>query len=429
MEEAGWAVAAARERCGNAAGAVEAARRAAALAPTDETALHRLILLLERVGDRAAAVCAYEAFAWKLQGEYELEPSAETRALVERIRAEHGQSRAATPGPQNGSSPAAGDGTSPGLVTGPTRVTVPSRAPRAGAIVTGAVVTLLVLGLVGFYLRTQARDYTLSDPHPTTVGAAPGVAVLTFAVQDSALANWREGLVDLVSLDLSGVTGLRAVDSRTLLARWREQVTGAEIPELAIALQVAERAGARYAVVGSVIANGPDLLLTAGVHEVTGRRMLGTARSQGPSDSIFTLVDRLTVEILRLILRGEEPELPRVNLARRQHRLAAGPQVLPRRRGALPAIPVPERGRGLRDGRGGRFQLRLGALPPRIVEVVDRVTSHPAAHRAGRICRAAATAPGSYPPRESAPCAGHTGRARAAGTRGASTSGPCRDLA
>ena len=316
VEEAGWAVAAARERCGNAAGAVEAARRAAALAPTDETALHRLILLLERVGDRAAAVCAYEAFAWKLQGEYELEPSAETRALVERIRAEPGQSRAATPGPQNGSSPAAGDGTSPGLVTGPTRVTVPSRAPRAGAIVTGAVVTLLVLGLVGFYLRTQARDYTLSDPHPTTVGAAPGVAVLTFAVQDSALANWREGLVDLVSLDLSGVTGLRAVDSRTLLARWREQVTGAEIPELATALQVAERAGARYAVVGSVIANGPDLLLTAGVYEVTGRRMLGTARSQGPTDSIFTLVDRLTVEILRLILRGEEPELPRVNLAR-----------------------------------------------------------------------------------------------------------------
>ena len=342
-EEAGWAAAAARERDGDPAGAVEAARRAAALAPTDETALRRLILLLERVGDRAAAVCAYEAFAWKLQGEYELEPSAETQALVERIRAEPGQTRAAAPGPQNGSSPAAGDGNSkvrmreaapstgprqgaadllrdfefqsPGLVTGPTRVTVPSRAPRTGAIATG-VVTLLLLGLVGFYLRTQARDHTLGDPHPTTVGAAPGVAVLPFAVQDSALANWREGLVDLVSLDLSGITGLRAVDSRTLLARWREQVTGAEIPELATALEVAERAGARYAVVGSVIANGPELLLTVGVHEVAGRRMLGTARSQGPTDSIFTLVDRLTVEILRLILRGEAPELPHVNLAR-----------------------------------------------------------------------------------------------------------------
>jgi eukaryotic-like serine/threonine-protein kinase len=52
------------------------------------------------------------------------------------------------------------------------------------------------------------------------------------------------------------------------------------------------------------------------VHEVAGRRMLGTARSQAPADSIFTLVDRLTVEILRLILSGEARELPRIDLAR-----------------------------------------------------------------------------------------------------------------
>jgi TolB-like protein/DNA-binding SARP family transcriptional activator len=95
--EAGWALAVAREREGDAAGAAEAARRAAALSPTDETALRRLILLLERVGDRAAAVRAYEAFAWKLQGEYELEPSPETRALVARIRAEPKESQAAAP--------------------------------------------------------------------------------------------------------------------------------------------------------------------------------------------------------------------------------------------------------------------------------------------------------------------------------------------
>ena len=44
--------------------------------------------------------------------------------------------------------------------------------------------------------------------------------------------------------------------------------------------------------------------------------MLGTARSQAPADSIFTLVDRLTLEILRLILSGEARELPRIDLAR-----------------------------------------------------------------------------------------------------------------
>jgi DNA-binding SARP family transcriptional activator len=77
--EAGWALAAVREREGDAAGAVEAARRATALSPTDETALRRLILLLERVRDRAAAVRAYEAFASELKTEYELEPSGRRR--------------------------------------------------------------------------------------------------------------------------------------------------------------------------------------------------------------------------------------------------------------------------------------------------------------------------------------------------------------
>ena len=175
---------------------------------------------------------------------------------------------------------------------------------------------LLLLGLAGLYLRTQARDRTLGAPPPPTGEAAPGVAVLPFAVQDGALANWREGLVDLLSINLSGVTGLRAIDSRTLLARWRERVAGEEIPEMATALEVAHRAGARYAVVGSVMASGSDLLLAAEVYEAESRRMLGTSRSQGPADSIFTLVDRLTLDILRLILRGESRELPRIDLAR-----------------------------------------------------------------------------------------------------------------
>jgi TolB-like protein/DNA-binding SARP family transcriptional activator len=92
-QEAGWALAAEREREGDAAGAVEAARRALAFSPTDETALRRLMLLLERVGDRVAAVRAYEAFAWMLEGEYALEPSAETQAVAARIRAESGESQ------------------------------------------------------------------------------------------------------------------------------------------------------------------------------------------------------------------------------------------------------------------------------------------------------------------------------------------------
>jgi DNA-binding SARP family transcriptional activator/TolB-like protein len=341
--EAAWALAAERERAGDAPRAAEAARFAVALVPEDETAIRRLMLLLERLGDRVAAVRAYEAFAWKLEGEYELQPSADTRALVARIRATSEERQVAVPNHRSELSSASGNGNpkavqvagsstrprmraaelpresefqSPGLVTEPTPVFSPSRVPRPAAIVAGAVVLLLLLGIAGVYLRTQTRDRTLGAPRPPASEVTPGIAVLPFAVQDDSLTNWREGLVDLVSIDLSGVAGLRSVDSRTLLARWRERVKGVDIPELATALEVAERAGARYAVVGSLIANGPDLLLTAGVHEVAGRRILGTARSQAPADSIFTLVDRLTVEIVRLILSGEARELPRIDLAR-----------------------------------------------------------------------------------------------------------------
>ena len=53
-------------------------------------------------------------------------------------------------------------------------------------------------------------------------GAAPGIAVLPFTVQGAGLEVWREGMVDLLSTNLDGAGGLRAIDSRTVLARWSE---------------------------------------------------------------------------------------------------------------------------------------------------------------------------------------------------------------
>jgi serine/threonine-protein kinase len=62
-------------------------RRARNLAPLDERLLRRVIKLLDRLGDRAGAVREYETFARRLADELELEPSPETEALVESVRA------------------------------------------------------------------------------------------------------------------------------------------------------------------------------------------------------------------------------------------------------------------------------------------------------------------------------------------------------
>jgi DNA-binding SARP family transcriptional activator/TolB-like protein len=315
--EAAWAVAAARERTGDGAGAAEAARAAVALAPTDEAALRRLVLLLERTGDRAAAVRAYRAFADRLGEEYELKPSAETEALVARIRADAGKTPAAPPSAGQGRSPVAGEvGPGAGMrSTEPSRP-IPSRfrVGRSASLAAGAGVVLL-FGLAVLQQRDPSHDRTLGARPPPTVAPVPSVAVFPFTTQDEALAIWREGLVSLVSLDLSGVAGLRAVDSRALLARWRERGMK-DPPELAPALELAASVGARYAIVGRVMARGRRVLLTAGVHEVASRQGLGTVRAQGPPDSIFALVDRLTLEILRVIVSGTGGELPRVDLSR-----------------------------------------------------------------------------------------------------------------
>ena len=84
--EGAWSLAEREEQAGNAVQAAHWARRALALSPGDETALRRLVELLDRLGDRAGAVREYEAFARLLAEEYQLEPSAETKALIEAIR-------------------------------------------------------------------------------------------------------------------------------------------------------------------------------------------------------------------------------------------------------------------------------------------------------------------------------------------------------
>ena len=80
--------------------AVAAARRAVDLAEVDERVLRELLELLDRLGDRAGALQAYEVFAERLAAEFGAEPAAETKLAVDRIRARAARSaHAATSSP------------------------------------------------------------------------------------------------------------------------------------------------------------------------------------------------------------------------------------------------------------------------------------------------------------------------------------------
>ena len=195
------------------------------------------------------------------------------------------------------------------------RLLVHRRAILAGFLAAGLVL------LAGLYLaRRDATSHltpeeaAAAEEAALAANAAPGIAVLPFTVNDPALETWREGMVDLLSVNLDGVSELRAIDSRTVLARWAETVPDTARADLATSLAVARRTGARYALVGSVVAAGPDLRLTADVYEARGGTRLGYAQVVGAPDSILGLVDRLTREILRALPR-EGSVLAEVNLA------------------------------------------------------------------------------------------------------------------
>lgn len=71
---------------GNLATAIDWARRELALSCDDEPVLRRLVRLLDRQGNRAAALREVQEFARRTMAELCVEPAAETKALVDEIR-------------------------------------------------------------------------------------------------------------------------------------------------------------------------------------------------------------------------------------------------------------------------------------------------------------------------------------------------------
>lgn len=133
------------------------AQRRLELTPYDEAGFRQLATLLDRTGDGAAALRAYDTFAGRLRTAYEVEPSPDTRSLIQGIR-----DRAAAP------------------VT--TSVPAASPAPR---------------------------------PEPEE----QLIAVLPFTIRGrEEFAYLAEGMVDLLSAKLDRAGQIRAVEPRAVLA-------------------------------------------------------------------------------------------------------------------------------------------------------------------------------------------------------------------
>lgn len=192
-------------------------------------------------------------------------------------------------------------------------------APLSRPLLRPALAALLGLGLfAGAGLVTWTIVAGPSDAGGDDHGAQPhqrSIAVLPFHVSGPGSEAWREGLVTLLSTGLDGAGGLRAVDSRTVLAQWDRVVSEGTPTDRGVNLAVAESTGATFALLGSAVSVGDRVRLLADVVEPATGRELGQGRVEGPRDSVLSLVDRLSVEVLRVVLEEEAGELSAVDVA------------------------------------------------------------------------------------------------------------------
>src|SRR4029077_15861035 len=142
-------------------------RRSIELAPSDEGLVRRLIALLDRQGDRAGALAAYDAFARRLAAEYDAEPAAETKALLAAVRAR-----------VQADPIAASLDRDPGLP-------VKQRRMR-GTLSVGLSAALAVLVLVGFSVAGQR-----GRPHPRTPPTS-NAAAYDLYLRANMLVNQRQ---------------------------------------------------------------------------------------------------------------------------------------------------------------------------------------------------------------------------------------------
>jgi serine/threonine-protein kinase len=176
------------------------------------------------------------------------------------------------------------------------------RWARRRAVLLGAFVAAIAAG-AGAWIATRFGRHTVEP-------AAENLAVLPFSTSGKGMEYLREGMVDLLATNLTGVGGIRAVDPRTVL---RDAPTRDQDGGLQQALSLGRRLGARSIVLGSAVGTGNRVRLAADFYSIGGER-LGRAQVDGPVDSVLPLVDRLSLALLRDVWRSREP-LPAMSLA------------------------------------------------------------------------------------------------------------------
>ena len=245
------------ERAGNFAGAAYWAQRACSVLPGDEHWLRRAMTLLDRGSDTGGALRLYEAYARRLAADFDATPSAETQALVARVR--DGTRKPIPPQPA----------VLPATITTPApshSVPRPRNRPRV-AIWGGVVVAIFAIAVAA------ARLIDAKTASAVAVRKRVLVTVFDNRTGDTTLQSlgrmtqdWiaqgilRTNLVDLVDL----------VDPRAAVFVQGRAAAGAAIDPVTLA----RRTGAAMVIFGSYYRTADTLVLQASILDVHAGRIV-----------------------------------------------------------------------------------------------------------------------------------------------------------
>ena len=165
------------------------------------------------------------------------------------------------------------------------------RAARRAVAATVVGALALVTGAVALSRRPASR--------PPADENLVAVAPFRVSSSDASLRYLREGMLDLLSAKLTGSTGPRSADPRSLLTAWR-RAAGTDSTDLPRerALEVAESLGAGQLLIGDVTGDSSRITLHAVLVRVADGRALPPVQVAGDPDSLPKLVDLLTAQLL-----------------------------------------------------------------------------------------------------------------------------------
>jgi DNA-binding SARP family transcriptional activator/TolB-like protein len=253
------------QQAGDAVAAAQCALRATALAPFDEVWLRRAATALDAIGDRSGAVRLADAFVQRMATELEARPSAETMALIERLRSgadDRAARRSAPAEPSVGATSAASIRVAGPEASVATRGRATWRRWWAGAVI--AAVVLIAVSVVAIPSSRHAVPPTRERVLVTLFENRTGDSTLN-PIGDMEVDWLARGLVSSQLVDV--------VDPRALLAHGRTRSGQPEDPG-----QLAHRIGAALVITGSYYRSGDSLLFVAGIVDGDGRVL----RTVGP---------------------------------------------------------------------------------------------------------------------------------------------------